>query len=249
MAEKKAPRTLAKRIEKSKSRTSKSYLLDLKIHRPSSLVGLGDLPGIDPAPALVRLALVKGLDIIAVSDRNNASFVDGLKKASLRSKLTVIPGVEIRAATPSCDEVILTCLFPESYEECNIRQFLDRIGVPPSAAGDRDFIAPYSLHFILGQLEIIGAAAFPTQVDKTPKRLVALKDLVEIYGFRVFDLSYADSGKYFLKNWPDIEFSLFSFSNANALAQIGSRYAKVNLSLPGFAGVKNLVGRVPSLYN
>jgi hypothetical protein len=53
------------RAAKGKAR-QKSYVLDLRIHSPASL-GYLSIEGIDTAPALVRLAKVKGLDIIAVS--------------------------------------------------------------------------------------------------------------------------------------------------------------------------------------
>jgi hypothetical protein len=70
-----------------------------------------------------------------------------------------------------------------------------------------------------------------------------IPELVETYGFRAFDLAYTDSSAYFKKRWPKLKFQLFTFSDANALAQIGSRNAKVKMPTPGFEGLKDLIGR------
>jgi hypothetical protein len=70
-----------------------------------------------------------------------------------------------------------------------------------------------------------------------------IPELVENYGFRAFDLAYADSSAFFKKRWPKIKFQLFTFSDANALAQIGSRNAKVKMPTPGFEGLKDLISR------
>jgi hypothetical protein len=80
-------------------------------------------------------------------------------------------------------------------------------------------------------------------MDKTPHRLAVVPVLVETFGFRAFDLAYADSARFFKTQWPKIKFHLFSFSNAHALAQVGSRIAKVKMPDPGFVGVKAMVAR------
>jgi hypothetical protein len=47
----------------------------------------------------------------------------------------------------------------------------------------------------------------------------------------------------FKKRWPKLKFHLFTFSDANALAQIGSRNARVKLANPGFQGIREMVAR------
>ena len=86
--------TLADRVEKTKTR-QKSYLMDLRVHSPASIGYLG-VGGIDTAPALVRLAKVKGLDMIAVTDFYSAEFVDKVAEAAKTMQLTIIPGAVIR---------------------------------------------------------------------------------------------------------------------------------------------------------
>lgn len=234
-------RTLSKSIEKSRAR-KKSYLMDLRIHSPASLGYLG-IEGIDTAPALVRLAKVKGLDVIAVTDFYSADFIDRVVEAAKNTSLTVIPGCVLRTALPTCNDVILTCLFPESSNADVIQKFLDELGVPASAKGSRKFMVTRPFDQVLKLIEDNGAVAMPSRMDKTPHRLAIIPELVDKYGFRAFDLAYADSVTFFKQRWPKIKFQLFSFSNANALAQVGSRIARVKMPDPGFAGIKYLVSR------
>jgi hypothetical protein len=104
-------------------------------------------------------------------------------------------------------------------------------------------VLPVSLDVLLKAITELHGTAIPSRLDKTPHRMSIIPELVERYGFRAFDLAYADSTEYFKKKWPKIKFQLFTFSDANALAQIGSRIAKVKLPTPGFEGIREIVSR------
>lgn len=233
-------KTLRDQIEKTSSR--KSYVLDLKVNSPASLGYLG-IDGLDSAPAIVRLSKVKGLDVIAITDLYSADFVDRLVEAATGSPLTVIPGVTIRCKVGACDDVVMSCLFPENTTTNTINTFLAQLGVPVSAKGRPSHILAASLGQIVSLLDSYQGVAIPTRIDKTPNRLAVLPELVEVHGFRAFDLAYGDSENIFKKRWPKLKFQLFSFSDANALAQIGSRIARVKMSEPGFAGIREIVAR------
>lgn len=232
---------LAQQVEKSRTR-QKSYVMDLRIHSPASLGYLG-IEGLDTAPALVRLAKVKGLDVIAVTDYYSGKFIDRVVEAAREVPLVVIPGVVIRVAIPTCNDVVLTCLFPENYKADGIEAFLGKISVPANQFGNRSYCVPESLATVLEVLKVFGGVALPSRMDKTPHRMQAIPILVEDYGFRAFDLAYADSVRFFKSRWPKIKFHLFSFSNANALAQVGSRIARVRMPVPGFEGIRQIVSR------
>lgn len=234
---------LEKRVEKTRVR-QKSYVMDLRIHSPASLGYLG-IEGLDTAPALVRLAKVKGLDVIAVTDFYSGQFIDRVAGAArtCRSPLTVLPGVVIRCAVESCDDVPLLCLFPEAYTSSQIDAFLDRLQVPADVRGQQHFIVRIGLPEILTAVDDFQGLAVPSRMDKTPSRLSVIASLVEKHGFRAFDLAYSDSVKFFKSRWPRIKFHLFSFSNANTLAQVGSRMSRVRMPMPGFEGLKHLAGR------
>jgi hypothetical protein len=233
-------KSLTSKIEKTK--TQRNYVVDLKVNSPSSL-GYLSIDGLDSAPAIVRLSKVKGLDVIAITDLYSGDFVDQLVSAAQGSPLTVIPGVSLRCRVGSCDDVILSCLFPETTTSSEITAFLQALGVPSDAKGNAAFVLPQTLDQVLHTLEAFHGVAIPTRVDKTPHRLAVLGELVETYGFRAFDLAYADSSAMFKKRWPKTQFKLFSFSDAYALAQIGSRSVRLKLSTPGFAGIREVMAR------
>lgn len=234
-------RSLSKQIEKSKSR-QRSYLMDLRVHSPAS-IGYLSVGGIDTAPALVRLARVKGLDMIAVTDFHSAEFVDRVINAAKDTPLTVIPGVVIRCTVGVCEDAMMTCLFPESAGSQKVTEFLRSLGVPKEASGDRRFLVKTPFTQIVEIAEKFEGVLLPSRMDKTPNRKSAIPLLVNKYGFRAFDLAYPDSARYFRTAWPKIKFHLFCFSNAHALAQIGSRMAKVKMAEGGFTGIRNLVSR------
>lgn len=239
--------SLRQKVEKSKIR-KKSYLLDLRIHSPASL-GYLSIEGIDTAPALVRLAKVKGLDVIAVTDYYSSAFIDRVVDAARNTPLTVLPGLALRVKLSVCDDVILTCLFSEEHNAQSVAEFLKRLDVPASAAGNKRYLITKPFAEVLSLIEEYGALALPSRMDKTPHRMAVIPELVEKYGFRAFDLAYADTISFFKKRWPKTKFQLFSFSNAYALAQVGSRIARVKMPDPGFEGIKHLVSRQPAIAN
>lgn len=232
---------LSIKIEKTKTK-NKNYIMDLRIHSPASLGYLG-IQGLDTAPALVRLAKVKGLDVIGLTDYFSGSYVDRLQEAAKDTPVTVIPGVDIRCCVGVCDDITLTVLFREGTTTAQVEDFLKSIDVPKSASGNKDYILRTPFEKILEYVDYNQAVAFPSRIDKTPNRMAAIPLLVEQYGFRTFDIAYSDTAQYFKRTWSKTKFHLFSFSDANALAQVGSRTAKVKLSTPGFSGVKDLVAR------
>jgi hypothetical protein len=235
--------SLKAQIEKTRGAPrAKSYVMDLRVHSPASLGYLG-VEGLDSAPAIVRLAKVKGIDVIAITDFYSGEFIDRLVTAAKNSPLTIIPGVDLRCRLGACDDVLLTCLFNESFSTAHVNCFLDAIGVPVHMRGNKEYVLTTPLDLILHEVEKCDGAALPSRMDKTPLRMSVIPELVETYGFRAFDLAYSDSGTYFKKRWPKMKFQLFAFSDANALAQIGSRIARVKMTTPGFAGIREVVAR------
>ncbi len=228
-------------VQKKKLR-QRSYVLDLRIQSPASL-GYHGIEGIDPAPALVRLAKVKGIDIIGITDFYDTKFLEKVRNAAVGSAVTVIPGVAIRCKVGACDDISMLALFSEVTPVEKIQEMLAVLEVPVSASGNHSYVVNRTIDQILETFEQFGALALPSRVDKSPHRLYELPKLVEQYGFRAFDLAYHDSTAIFKRQWPKRKFSLWSFSNANALAQVGSRVAKVKLDEPNFEMIRVLLER------
>jgi DNA polymerase III alpha subunit len=231
--------SIRSKIEKTRA---KSYTLDLRIHSPAS-VGYQTIQGIETADALVRLCKVKGIDVIAITDSNSGVYIDRVVESAKNQPLIVLPGVEIRCRLDECDDVNLACIFREGSGSELVERFLSRLQIPSSARGRNDFVVKENLESIIKLVEEFEGAMIPCRMDKTPQRMRVIPSLVEDFGFRTFELAYADTAKFFKKRWPKLKFNLISFSEAKALAQVGSRTAKAKLTKPGIEGIREFTKR------
>lgn len=230
------------RAQSVKKTRQKNYVLDLRIHSPESLGYLG-IDGLDTAPALIKLAETKKLDVIAITDLFSGNFIDQIKHAAKGSSVKVLPGTELKCKVGRCSDVIITCLFPEAATTADITALLKELHVLPNFQQNLNFTLEQPFSQIIATVEAAGGITFPSRMDKTPHQLEVVPQLVEMFGYRSFDLAYSDSSRFFKIRWPKMKFNLFSFSNAHALAQVGSRVAKVKLPSPGFPGIETLLKR------
>lgn len=81
------------------------YWVDLHIHSCLSPCAANDMTPNN----IVNMALLKGLDIIAITDHNSARNADALVEAGKRAGLLVVPGMELCTA----EEIHLVCLMPD----------------------------------------------------------------------------------------------------------------------------------------
>lgn len=220
----------------------KKYLLDLRVHSPGSQ-GYFSPGGVEPGPAIIRLARVKGLDAIGLTDYYNASFIDEVKETAWKAGVRVIPGVDLCCEVAGCCEIFVTVLFPEYATAAHIFHVLNELEVPESAYGRPDYLLRKPFADVVKIVETHGGVLIPSRVDKTPYRQLAIPTLVEEFGLHAFDLVHPENPEFFQKHWPDGEFTFFAFSNAHALGQIGNRGNKVKLAEPGFQGIKDRVQR------
>ncbi|MDF2591211.1 MAG: hypothetical protein K0S75_677 [Clostridia bacterium] len=79
------------------------FAVDLHIHTALSPCGDNDMTPNN----IVNMALLKGLDLIAVTDHNSCANVEAVMDAGRNKGLMVIPGIEVQ----SKEEVHLICLF------------------------------------------------------------------------------------------------------------------------------------------
>jgi len=67
---------------------------DLHVHTPASQ-DISEKWANSKAEDVVRIALEKEIDIIAITDHNTVAWCDDIRKAAEGTSLTVLPGVEI----------------------------------------------------------------------------------------------------------------------------------------------------------
>ncbi|HHU90676.1 MAG TPA: PHP domain-containing protein [Clostridiaceae bacterium] len=92
------------------------YWVDLHIHTCLSPCAEEDMTPNN----IVNMALIKGLDIIAITDHNSARNLEAVIEAGKRQGLLVIPGMELCTA----EEIHLVCLFPELKEAMSFEKLV-----------------------------------------------------------------------------------------------------------------------------
>lgn len=219
----------------------KKMTIDLRVHSPGT-IGYFEGGGIEPGPALLRLAKVKGLDMLGITDFYDAGFIDKLPLPLDRgSDISILPGLDFRCALGACKEVYITALFPEHYRGTELRQVLADLAIPSGV--DKSYCVEAPFRTVIETIERHGGVVIPSRVDKTPYRQLSIPILVQEFGFHTFDLVHPENMELFKERWPAGQFTFVSFSNATALAQIGTRSTKVKLVSSGFEGLKELVAR------
>lgn len=106
---------------------------DLHIHSCLSPCGDNDMTPNN----IINMALIKELDMIAVTDHNACDNVPALMKLAQGTSLRVIPGVELSTA----EEVHVVCLFSE-YSDCKafcdtVKEKMPQIQNKPEIFGDQ----------------------------------------------------------------------------------------------------------------
>jgi predicted metal-dependent phosphoesterase TrpH len=81
----------------------RSFVADLHVHTVVSPCGAVEMI----PPLIVRDALKKGINLIAITDHNSSANVEAVQKAAEGTELTVLPGMELQTR----EEVHLLCLF------------------------------------------------------------------------------------------------------------------------------------------
>ncbi len=177
---------------------------DLHIH--SALSPCGD-PDMTPNN-IVNMALVCGLDMIAVSDHNTVGNVAAVMEAGAQAGITVVPAMELETA----EEIHILCLFPtveqaEKFDKEIVRPALPDLKNDVEIFGHQhlmdaeDHIIGEDTRYLLNATEIsiddlptliasFGGVAVPAHIDKPTKSLVGNFGMVGDYmGFKSFELS------------------------------------------------------------
>lgn len=86
------------------------FAIDLHIHTALSPCGDEDMTPNN----IINMALLKGLDLIAITDHNCCANLEAVMEAGRNKGLMVIPGIEVQ----SKEEVHLVCLFKKLEKAC-----------------------------------------------------------------------------------------------------------------------------------
>lgn len=92
------------------------YAYDLHIHTALSPCGDNDMTPNN----IVNMALIKELDIIAITDHNSCENAKAVIEVAQNTSLTVVPGMEVE----SLEEVHIICLFPKLEYALQMQQIV-----------------------------------------------------------------------------------------------------------------------------
>jgi PHP family Zn ribbon phosphoesterase len=164
----------------------KSYRAELHVHTVvSPCAAVEMIP-----PLIVAQALNKGISLVAITDHNTSANVAAVQRAAARTKLAVLPGMELQTR----EEVHLLCLF-DTLEQITTWQAVVEAQLPPlenniEYFGEQfvvdetgEFIrretrllltsANLSLEEAVAGISQLGGLAIPAHVDRKAFSLIA----------------------------------------------------------------------------
>lgn len=214
------------------------FYYDLHIH--SALSPCGDM---DMTPNnIVNMAVLKGLDIIAVSDHNSVGNVRAVMEVALDKPITVVPAMEVE----TLEEVHVLCLFPdiESAETAatELKAKFNSVTNRPEIFGDQaymnsqDEITGYEENLLVTATSLSiedvkeladrnGGVAIPAHVDRNSYSVISNLGVLPDIGFSAVEVSKnlsPDSYEYLRKK-------IIQNSDAHYLWDISERESNIDL--------------------
>ena len=163
-------------------RGAQFYKVDLHVHSPGSFdfgqdeVGeqkktLKTMDGAD----FVKAWLDRGVDVIAITDHNNGTFIDEAQRAAKAARrdgrrLHVLPGVEVTVQSG----VHLLAIFPEGGSAL-VDDFLSKLGLPPGQRNRKDSLVDVAFHDVAKEVHARAGLLIGAHVDSTKGVVEELK--------------------------------------------------------------------------
>lgn len=211
------------------------YWVDLHIHSCLSPCADDDMTPNN----IVNMSLIKGLDIIAITDHNSAGNAAACMKVGAEAGLVVVPGMELTTA----EEIHLVCLFPGIDEASEFEEIVYE-NLPPTKNREDIFgpqIIMNSLDEIVGRedrllsiacnLDIetalnmvrgLNGVVIPSHVDRQSFSILnSLGVVPEEYGFKYLEYSKNCRLDTFLEVHPELsKYNFIHSSDAHFIADI-----------------------------
>ena len=177
---------------------------DLHIHSCLSPCGDSDMTPNN----IVNMAVLQGLDVIAVSDHNSAKNLPAVREVAERNKILLIPAIEVCSA----EEVHLLCLF-ESFDECYrfsdmLAEHLPEVQNNPEIFGEQQIMnsideqvgtmdkllingIDLSIDQLVEEIKSYGGHIVPAHVEKTAYSIISNLGFIPVeYGFTCLEVNH-----------------------------------------------------------
>lgn len=209
---------------------------------------------------IVNMALIKGLDIIAVTDHNSARNVEAIMETGKREGLLVVPGMELCTS----EEVHLLCFFPSLKQVLDFERIVYE-SLPPIRNREDIFGAQIimnssdqeigredrllssasglDIETALGLVRGLGGVVIPSHIDRESfSMLNTLGTIPENYDFKFLEYSQNCQLNSLLEKHPELSIhpSLRS-SDAHFLCNILEQEFILELTEKSIKAVLNLL--------
>jgi len=134
------------------------YKLDLHVHTPASKCYLDKK---QTAEQIIQAAVDMGLHGIAVTDHNNAAWIDEMKKAAADRGLVIFPGVEI-----SLELGHLVAIFDPSATQKDVEGLLGKLDLKPDEFGKSETVCTKSVYEVIDTIHSRGGLAVLAHIDQ-----------------------------------------------------------------------------------
>lgn len=208
------------------------YFCDLHIHSALSPCGDNDMTPNN----IVNMAVLCGLNIIAVADHNSIGNAAAAMKVAENLPITVVPGMELETS----EEAHFVCLFPTLKDAEGFYGWLEQRCLPiknkPEIFGEQLYLnendeqvgteerllvtaASCSIYEAAPVVRSFGAAIFPAHVDKSAYSIISnLGTVPKDLGFTTVELSKNMSKERALEAFPYLsEYRIITNSDSHYL--------------------------------
>lgn len=213
------------------------YYYDLHIHTALSPCADNDMTPNN----IVNMALLKGLDVIAVTDHNSAMNVEAVYKVGLKKGLIVVPGIEVETK----EEVHILCYF-YNLQDCLkfgeiINNFMIKIKNNSTVFGNQFIIneedeiigevdnllissSNLSINDVFEYMRDKGVAV-PAHVDRTSFGIISnLGFIPDMNNLKSIELSKNMKKEKFFSIYPEYKkYNVISSSDAHYLGNISEK--------------------------
>lgn len=211
---------------------------DLHIHSALSPCGDDDMTPNN----IINMAIIKGLDIIAVTDHNSTNNLPAIHEVAKRSGIMLIPGLEVQTR----EEVHMLCYF-RNLDSAKAFGSIVYDSLPPiknnpdifgnqyifdgsdNITGSIEKLLLSSSDFSIAELielvERFDGACIPAHVDRASYSIISnLGFIPESLNIKTVELSYAMTLSSFVSKFPYIkDMNIIKSSDAHYLQDISER--------------------------
>lgn len=221
---------------------AKFYKCDLHIHTPGSF---DFSEKTSTSQDIIRIALEKGLKLIAITDHNTSKFCEDVIETAKGTELCVLPGVEITCSDGK-KNIHLIALFPKNKIEC-IQDLLSKININVAQQKNptEDTHSTENVLSVLNMIKELGGMAIAPHADSengitSGKEGKPRVDIIKHSALMAVETKKDSTRRVLNGSDPDYKRKLACIrsSDNSSLNEIGSESTFIKLDTLDFEGLR-----------